>query len=178
MADLKENNVCVYLVDDDEFYLKVFENKFRSSTNCIVKSFTSGESLVDELRRRPLPKKNLHIVVMDYYLKSMQNQDAKNGIEILKMIKEISPEIDIILYSGMEDDSIVNKAIQLGAITFVKKNENSFLRIHNSIKWIVSKKKLERKQRSSKFTKKAFIALLIAAVVGFILVYLFYPEMF
>jgi two-component system, OmpR family, response regulator len=178
MADLKENNVHIYLVDDDDFYLKVFENKFKTSTSCITHTYNNGEVLLDHFRKKQLPKKFVHIVVMDYYLKSIENQDAKNGIEILKLIKEINPEIEVILYSGIEDDSIVSKGIQLGAVTFVKKNENSFTRIHNSIKGIISKHNLESKQTQSKFTKRIFLIILISCLVALGVIYLFNPDMF
>lgn len=178
MADLHEKNVYVYLVDDDDFYLKVFENKFKTSTKCIIHTFNSGEALLDHLRRKPLSKKFVHIVVMDYYLKSMENQDAKNGVEILKVIKETTPEVEVIMYSGIEDDSILSKGLQLGAVTFVKKNENSFQRIHNSIKGIVSKQNLEMKRRQSKFTRSIFLLILIACIVALGLIYLFNPDIF
>jgi DNA-binding NarL/FixJ family response regulator len=176
MADLKENNVYIYLVDDDNFYLKVFENKFKTSTGCIVHTFVSGEALLDFLAAKPLQKKFIHIVVMDYYLKSMENQDAKNGIEILRHIKDNYPGVEVILYSGLEDDSIVSKGIQMGAVTFVKKNENSFTRIHNSIKGIISKHNLGKKQTQSKYTKRIFLALLAIGIIAIALVYFLNPD--
>ncbi len=178
MIDLRENKVCVYLVDDDDFYLKVFENKFKTATKCVIHTFNSGESLLDTLLKKPLSKKFTHIVVMDYYLKSMENQDAKNGVEILKIIKETIPNVEVIMYSGIEDDSIVSKGLQLGAATFVRKNENSFSRIQNSIKGIISKQNLETKRNQSKFTKRIFIMILIACIVTLGLVYLFNPDLF
>lgn len=178
MSELKENNVHVYLVDDDDFYLKVFENKFKSSTGCITHTFNSGEALLDHLTKKPLSRKFVHIVVMDYYLKSMENQDAKNGIEILKLIKEYDPIIEVILFSGIEDESILSKGIQMGAVTFVKKNENSFTRIHNSIKGIISKNNLEVKQSHSKFTRRIFLIILIASIAALGLIYLFKPDLF
>lgn len=178
MTDLQENNVYVYIVDDDEFYLKVFENKFKTSTACITQTFTSGEALLEFFRRKPLPKKYVHIVVMDYYLKSMENQDAQNGVEILKVIKEINPEVEVVLYSGIEDDSVVSKGLQLGAVTFVKKNENAFTRIHNSIKGIISKQNLKKKQSHSKLTKNVFILIIIACVAAIAIIYFLNPDIF
>lgn len=176
MADLQENNVYVYIVDDDEFYLKVFENKFKTSTACITQTFTSGEALLELFRRKPLSKKYVHIVVLDYYLKSMENQDAQNGVEILKVIKENYPEVEVILYSGIEDDSVVRKGLLLGAVTFVKKNENSFMRIHNSIKGIISKQNLQIKQAHSKLTRNIFILIILASLVTIGLIYFFNPD--
>ena len=178
MADLHENNVYVYIVDDDEFYLKVFENKFKTSTACMTRTFTSGEALLELFRRKPLSKKYIHIVVMDYYLKSMENQDAQNGVEILKVIKEINPETEIILYSGIEDDSIVSKGLQLGAVTFVKKNENSFTRIHNSIKGIISQQNLKKKHSDSKFTRNIFLLIIVASIAAIAIIYFFKPDIF
>ncbi|MBI5217701.1 MAG: response regulator [Bacteroidia bacterium] len=178
MADLQEKNVYIYLVDDDDFYLKVFENKFKTSTGCITHTFNTGEDLVDFIGRKPLSKKLVHIVVMDYYLQSIENQDAKNGIEILKIVKDIDPEVEVILYSGIEDDSIVSKGIQLGAVTFVKKNENTFMRIHNSIKGIISKHNLEKKHTTSKLTKRILILLIVACIVALGVIYIFNPDMF
>lgn len=178
MAEIKDSNVHIYLVDDDDFYLKVFENKFKSAATYIVHTFNSGEALIDYISRKPVNKKHIHIVVLDYYLKSMENQDAKNGIEILKQLHEIDPGIYVLLYSGIEDDSIVSKGLQLGALVFVKKNENTFTRIHNSVKKIISKTNLEIKQKQSKLTKRIFIITIIASIAIVGLVYLIYPELF
>ena len=178
MTEFLDSNVCVYLVEDDEFYLKVFENKFKTSTKYNIFTFNSGESLIEFFRRKPLPTKYVHIVVLDYYLRSMENQDAKNGVEILKLVKEINLEIEVILYSGIEDDSIVSQGIQIGAVTFVKKNENSFTRIHNSIKGIISKHSLELKHTQSRLTIKIFVAVILACLAGLAILYYTNPDIF
>ncbi|MBL4656094.1 MAG: response regulator, partial [Bacteroidia bacterium] len=68
------------------------------------------------------------IVILDYFLNSNVKK-AKNGLEILKSIKEKSPATEVILLSSQEDYSIVYKTIISGASTYLIKDKNVFLNV-------------------------------------------------
>ncbi|MFH2095973.1 MAG: response regulator [Bacteroidota bacterium] len=161
-----ENKVILYLVDDDDLHLKILHGKLEASTNYELQTFRSGEDFLENILRHPPPKKTYPIVLLDYYLKNRDNEDAKNGIEILKIIKEINPGIEVIILSGLEDVDVATSAMHFGAKTFVRKNENSFTRIHSNIQWIISQKDLERKRKQSRTTRTLFFLLLAIVVVA------------
>jgi len=60
----------------------------------------------------------------------------------------------------------------LGAVECIKKNENSFIRIHNTIKWIISNRAILDKKSQAKFA--LYIFLLILFVIALMGLYNFY----
>jgi hypothetical protein len=72
------------------------------------------------------------------------------------------------MHSGVSDVDLAEKSIELGARTFIKKNENSFLRFNNQIKAIISDHIIEKKKKNSQVTQYVFggILVLVAMLVA------------
>jgi FixJ family two-component response regulator len=170
-----EEEVVIYLIDDDEFITKILKTKFETSTNYKVLSFSSGEEFLEYVIKNKIPKMSLPIIILDYSLKTHKNYDAKDGIEILKIIKELYSDVEVIMISSFEDIDIATSSMHYGATSFVKKNENSFLRIHNTIKYTISRKKLEKTKKQSQLARKFFLILIITLIV---LILFFFKEVF
>jgi DNA-binding NtrC family response regulator len=161
----KEENVRIYIVDDDSLLLRIMKHKFETSTKYQLYTFETGEEFLDHFIKNPPTKKNICIVLLDYYLKNNENPDARDGIEILKYIKEINPAVHVIMHSGDSNVELAEKSMSLGARTFIKKNENSFLRFHNQIKAIISDYLIEQKKKNSKITQYIFGTILILVLI-------------
>jgi len=170
-----EEDIIIYIIDGDEFLSKVLKTKFETTTKYKIFPFSSGEEFLEQIIKKRIPKMSLPIIILDYGLKTHKNYDAKDGIEILKIIKELYPDIDVIMVSGFEDIDIATTSMHYGAASFIKKNENSFLRIQNTIKYIISKKKLEKTKKQSQLTRKFFLILIITLIV---LILFFFKELF
>jgi DNA-binding NtrC family response regulator len=167
MVNIKESDINIYLVDDDELSNKILRTKFEQTGDYKMYSFSSGESYLEFLLKKQFNKRQIHITILDYLFKSNSNPDGKNGIEILKNIREINPDIEIIMLSGIDDIDIATLAIKCGAVSFVKKNENSFLRIQNNVKFIISEKRLKLTKNQSFSTRVVFLILTaIVAIFG------------
>jgi len=179
MLDLqkKKQNIVVYLVDENELDSKILEQKFLLSSDYEINTFTSGEKLLSYLISKPAVKRIISIVILDYNLNSI-NIDAKNGIEVLKSIKDIDPEIEVIMLSSKEDVDIVTSSIHYGAVTFIRKNENSFQRIQNNINWIISRKLLNQKKKASKMMSTFFISVFLLIIIVLVMLALFNPGIF
>lgn len=170
MVIIKESDINIYLIDDDELLNKILRTKFEQAGGFKIYSFTNGESFLEHFIKRKFNAKQIHIVILDYLLKSSENSQAKNGLDILKTIREINPDVEVIMLSGVDDVDIATNAIKCGAVSFVRKNENSFLRIHNNVKFIISEKRLKITKNQSRTTKIIFFTL-ISAVFLFIVYY-------
>jgi len=109
------NNVSIYIVEDNELDLKVLVQEFELQTNYNIYNFNSGEVFLKNLISNPPPKKDVVVIIIDYQLNAI-NIDAKNGIEILRTIKEINREFEIIMISGIYDVDIVTTALHHGAV--------------------------------------------------------------
>lgn len=149
MFQFINNDVHIFIVDDDELQLKMLKTKFISDLNKYkLKTFLSGEDFLEHLRKYPPRKNNLLILLLDYYLKTSQNKNAKDGIEILQIVKEKYPDIEVVVLSAYEDETenIPQLVKENGAIDFIKKNENSYTLIQNLLMQLISKRILGRKR--------------------------------
>jgi len=164
MIGFKEKNVNIYIVDDDVLLLKILENKFKKTTKYNIYTFRSGEDFLEYYISNPVKKTHLQIVLLDYNL-STKDKTHKDGIEILKYIKGVSKNVHVIILSGYMTQIISDKMKRLGAVDSIKKNENSFIRIQNTIKWIISERAIRDKKKQSKITFIIFFSILLAIVL-------------
>ncbi len=174
-SNINKNQINIFIVDDNELDAKVLTQEFELNTTYEVRQFQSGEHFLQFLKANPPHKKSIVIVILDYILNST-NIEAKNGIEILKSIKEINHDYEVIMISSQPDVDIVTSAIHYGAVTFVKKNENCFMRIQNNINWIVSKKVLKRKRYSTIATIFIFFMIFIGISSLVLILSHYFPE--
>ena len=174
MVNIKESDINIYIVDDDELLSKILRTKFEQSGDYKIISFITGEEFLTYYKTAPSNKRQTHIVILDYLLKSNTNPNVSNGIDILKSIKELNKDIEVIMLSGIDDVDIATLAMKMGAVSFVKKNENSFLRIQNNVKFLISDKQLTLTRNQSKFTKLVFFT--IIAIVLLIAIYYIVTE--
>ncbi len=168
-------NVNVYIVEDNDLDLKVMGQEFELQTNYNIFQYNNGETFLKNLISNPPPKKTVVIIILDYQLNAI-NIDAKNGIEILRTIKEINREYEVIMISGYYNVDIVTTALHYGAVNFVRKNENIFMRLQNNITWIISQRELKRKRRESIATILVFLGVMAIITVAVLIIAGYYPE--
>ena len=171
MIGFKEKDVNIYIVDDDRLLLKILDAQFVKASKYNIYTFTSGEDFLQYYISNPIKKKQLQIVLLDLNL-GTEGGKNKDGIEILKHVKGISKDVHVIILSGYITQIISKKMKLLGAVECIKKNENSFIRIHNTIKWIISNRAILDKKSQAKFA--LYIFLLILFVLALMGLYNFY----
>lgn len=91
-----------------------------------VKTFDSGEEALLQLNLNP------EIIILGYHL-SIHTPRTRNGIEILKVIKDQYPAIRIIMFSGQDSIDVAVEAMKYGAYDYIVKGEGAFSRIENVI---------------------------------------------
>lgn len=110
----------VFIVDDNKLtdisLKKYFENRFGPKVNTSI--FYDGESCLEKVGH------NTHIVILDYFLNG-ENKNAKNGIEILKAIKNINPKTEVIMFTRNEDVAVTIESFREGATDFVLKGDKA-----------------------------------------------------
>ena len=118
----------IFLVEDNKLYLKTLKNYLNKHLNFNVRihTFSNGEDCLRNLKLDP------GIIVLDYFLNS-KIKNAKNGIEILKKIKIMQPEIAVVILSTQDNMKVATDTMKYGAFDYISKTENAFLRIQNAI---------------------------------------------
>ncbi len=167
----------IFIVDDNELDTKMLHQEFELRTKYNVRSFHSGETFLKYLISNPPSRKQSTVIILDYNL-SMLNVDAKNGIELLKTIREINRDYEVIITTKYSDNEIITDALHFGAVNVVKKNENSFIRLDSNIKWILLQRGLRRKRRNAISMLVFFFSLTILLSLIAFFSYQNYPQLF
>ena len=111
----------IFIVDDNKLMVmalkQYLQKRFGESVN--ISTFFDGESCLQKV------DEHTHIVILDYYLDG-ENKTAKNGIEVLKSIKEINPKTEVIMLSSNEDISVAIESFRTGATDYVVKGDKAW----------------------------------------------------
>ncbi len=99
----------ILLVDDEQDFIDLLSERLESRDIDVEKS-TTGEKAVDKVK-----DENYDAVVLDLKMPGM------DGIEALKKIMEINPEMQIIILTGHATVDKGVKAMKLGALDFIEK---------------------------------------------------------
>ena len=129
-----QNNISVFLVDDNEVFLKTLEHSLneRFKLQIQIEAFATGEDCLKEIERNP----TIQVVILDYYLNT-ESSNAMNGLEVLKKIKEINSDIIVVMLSAEDKLEIATDCITYGAYEYVVKSETAFIRTQNILKNLI-----------------------------------------
>jgi len=152
----------IFIVEDNAFYAMLLKNKIFKNKLGKVESFSSGESFMDNLFKMP------DIVLLDHNLGSMQ------GVDILKKIKSINPNIQVILLSGQEKMRVAITSLKYGAYDYVEKNDAAFNRIVSLIKRISKFNQILEEQKQFKMAKIIFSVFVGVMLIAAIFIQLYF----
>ena len=144
----------IFIVEDDTFYAELLKNEIEKNRLGEVKSFSSGESFMNNLFKMP------DIVLLDHNLGSML------GVDILKKIKSLNPNIQVIILSAQVKMKVAITSLKFGAYDYVEKNDFAFDRIKALIKNITKFNQIVKEQKRLKIAKTIFTALVITLILS------------
>jgi len=101
--------IRVLLVDDEEGYVHVLANRL-SLRHMEVTKAHSGQEAIQALRGR-----DFDVAVLDLKMEDM------DGIEVLKILKKLDPEMEIIMLTGHGSEQAAREGIQYGAFDYLSK---------------------------------------------------------
>lgn len=120
------NKRYLFLVDDEPIQNEMLKDYLNERFLYEVKIFDNGEEALKHMHLNP------EIAILDYHL-SAHNREAKNGVEILKTIKDQYPATQVIVLSGQDKIDVAIDTMKYGAYDYVVKGESAFSRIENVI---------------------------------------------
>jgi two-component system, OmpR family, response regulator len=121
-----DNQKLIFVVDDDQFINKLVVKRF-SSDGFRVESFLCGEDCIKALDKKP------DVIILDYYFIS-NDHAVMNGMEVLDKIKELKPEMPVIMLSGQEKGEIVLELARKGINDYIIKDNNLIDNLREAIK--------------------------------------------
>lgn len=114
----------IFVVEDNEWYNKLLVHQLGLNPDFQIKSFTTGQEVLDHLNERP------NVLTLDYRLSDM------DGEAVLKKVKEFDPGIEVIIISEQEEIETAVELLKLGAFDYLVKSNDIKDRLHNSIRHI------------------------------------------
>jgi two-component system, OmpR family, response regulator len=132
-----ENRTKIFLVDDDEVFIKTLASEFLQHASFDVQTFATGELCLDNLNLEP------DIIILDYHLDGIVD-DAMNGIETLDKIKEYNNGIPVIMLSSQDKIDVAIRCMHHKATDYIVKSETAFIRLQKTINAIFQQKKMEK----------------------------------
>lgn len=132
-----ENQIKLFLVDDDALFLKALEIEFLQHADFAIETFATGELCLQQLSKNP------DVVILDYHLDGI-DKNAMNGLETLDKIKAYNSDIPVVMLSSQDSIDIAVNCMHHRAFDYVVKSETSFMRLQKIITSIFSYKKMEK----------------------------------
>lgn len=139
----QNRDIKIFIVEDDKFYANLVRETLKKSSFENVIIFETGESFIDNLFRNP------DVVILDYSLGNT------NGLDLLKKIKSVNPDIQVIFLSGQEEMNVAINSLKYGAFDYLEKGEESLDRLVFILNRIVQHNKFTAESKSFKIFKKA-----------------------
>ena len=153
-----QEKYLVYIVDDDELFLSSLKHQLESKwqEHLEVKTFHTGEEML-----KYMPEQKPEIIILDYILNSKYPY-AMDGALALQKIKQIYPDIKVIMLSGQCKIQVALDIMQNGAFDYIIKNDNVFLKMHSSVKKAIGS--ISDHERSKKYWMWAGATILLAGL--------------
>lgn len=148
----------IFLVDDEPIQNEMLKDYLSERFLYDIKVYDNGEAALKDMGLNP------EIVILDYHLNA-HNREAKNGVEILKEIKDKHPEVQVIVLSGQDKIDVAVDSIKYGAYDYVVKGETAFSRTENVMNNISELHRMKTVNRGQKLTITILAAVAIAALL-------------
>jgi DNA-binding NtrC family response regulator len=134
---MNENKILLFLVDDDALFLKSMEIEFAEDTESVIKTFTTGESCLENISQNP------DVIILDYHLDSVC-KGAINGLETLDRIKKSNQATPVIMLSAQDKIEVAVNCMKHQAYDYIVKSETAFIRLQKAITAIFHYQKIEK----------------------------------
>jgi DNA-binding NtrC family response regulator len=105
----RSKSTKLLLIDDEEGYITVLAKRL-SKRNFIVKTALSGVEAIRILRNE-----SFDLAVLDLKMEDM------DGIEVLKVFKEMAPEMPVIILTGHGSETAAREGMEFGAFDYLIK---------------------------------------------------------
>jgi len=122
----------LFVVDDDPHYARLLSYRFSKNPHFDVKTFHTGEEVLRHLDERP------QLIFLDIMMPGM------DGIEVLSRIKEVLPEVPVVMVSAQGVIDVAIEAMKKGAYDYVTKGQDDLIKLDAIVQHIVEHLDLKR----------------------------------
>lgn len=121
----------VFIVEDSPIQRSMLKDHLSKYANLKIKEYSSGDACVKELIVGDVQEPDL--ILMDYFLDSNFSA-SKDGLESLTRLREIYPDINVIMLTSVENKKIVELSTKKGALDYIVKGVTAFTDLDTVLK--------------------------------------------
>ncbi|MCK5846015.1 MAG: sigma-54-dependent Fis family transcriptional regulator [Bacteroidales bacterium] len=112
----------IFVVDDDKMYAQILSYQLLQNPDYQVEVFETARSCINNLHKSP------DLITLDYSLPDL------TGMEALKKIRDVRPDIPVIIISGQKEISTAIELLKYGAYDYIIKNKDTKNTLWNTVK--------------------------------------------
>jgi DNA-binding NtrC family response regulator len=136
---MKANRILkIYILEDDRWYGAMLEHHLSLNPDYQVSKFENEQAFFKAMIDVP------DVVTLDYSLTNM------DGSQVLKKIKQISPQTEVVIISGQEDIATAVNLLKTGAFDYIVKDEDTLDRLWNVLLHLQEIKNLRKEVENLK----------------------------
>ena len=119
----------VYIIDDDQVYLKFMTEHFKRMGGFITEIFLNGDEAINMLnKRRP------DIIILDNHLE----EPNKSGMHYLKLLSKVKPRIPVIYITADTDIELRKTVEKMGVESFILKDSSFLVYLRTALNHLTS----------------------------------------
>ncbi len=107
----------IFIVEDNDLYATLLQHSIETEDKYDIHIFQSAEDLFKNIHLNP------DIVTIDY------NLPDRNGLDVLKEVKNYNKDIQCIILSGQDKVEVVVECYNNGASGYLMKNDNTMVKL-------------------------------------------------
>ena len=130
---MKNSSTKIFIVEDDTFFSELINSFLTKLGYQQILKYETGADCIQNLSKNP------DIIILDYGL------NDQNGIDVLKEIKSINPNIDVIFLSGQDKIEVAVTSLKYGAYDYIQKTNDCIQNLKEVLLKISTSKELTTK---------------------------------
>lgn len=112
----------IYVIEDNAIERNMLIDFLGKYPDLNSKEFFNGDACIKDII---VSKISPDLILLDYFLDS-EIASSKDGLEILTKLKEISPNSEIIMFTSVDNERIIELARKKGAMAFIVKGASGY----------------------------------------------------
>jgi hypothetical protein len=167
--------ISLYIIDDQSYYIDDLKEAYEESGKYAITVFSSLHRFTEHLSQQARIIPGIKIAVIS--LKS-GNGAGSTPEKLTEKLLSVFPFLNIIKITD-EKEMPQDESYKLaGNLIFVKRNENTLLRVDNGIKRIVGQMTLDLKEKQRRLADKIFVASIVLFLITAFIIRIVFPKIF
>lgn len=171
MANIRTHIICY---DDHRGFAEDVKRRFTDSSRYQVHSFQTREEVLSSFEKEK-ENKFCKIAILGLHETSDQYHIIEQLIEDIRIIDN---NTGIILLGPPEKIEVIKKTLKTNIEAYIPKNSNMILRIHNSVKKLISEHSIGVFRKRRNYSFYALLAFLLVSLLVILISYIRLPQYF